>query len=407
MGNPQDHLTPAERLIRLIEFGSAPVPTEPLPEEWMPFYDAVWQALETGPKGRWAALLATIQTREQRTMLSQLYDAQSLLPNRDHPAVIIYSAKDAFGPPPRIEWLIPNLLARPSLNILVGQPGSKKTLLALDLAACIALGKPWLGLPVEQTPAYLIDMETGRPRLWSRIHSALLAHGGSPDTPLYFQSLPIYDLQQEQHRRNIRNDADQLAAGLIIIDALSGLLRGADENNTASVFPILNNLRILSEQANAAVLVIHHMNKSGDFRGSSAIAAAVDLMLATHSSPQSPIVTLTPIKSREASPQPLSARAHFQPGRTWFTAEADPPPAITNLAPAAVKLLHHLHLNGPATTASIFTQLDSLSPSTLRHQIHQLKSAGYLARTNTGRQGATATYGLTPSSLALFSKERS
>lgn len=406
MGNNQiqDDLTPAARLARLLEFGSAPLPTQPIPEEWHPFYEAVWEALDTGKQGRWAALLALIKEPEHRAMLSQIYDAQTFLAHRDYPNINIYSAQDAFGPPPPIEWVIPDLLARPSLNIIVGQPGSKKTLLALDLAACIALGKPWLSLPVQQTPAYILDMETGRPRLWARIRSALLAHGGGPDTPLYFQSLPVYDLQLEQHRQNIRNDADKLGVGVIIIDALSGLLRGADENNTASVFPILNNLRILSEHTNTAILVLHHMNKSGDFRGSSAIAAAVDLMLATHSSAESPFVTLSPLKAREASPQPITARAHFQPGRTWFTAEAAPPPAIPNLAPAAVKLLHHIHLHGPTTTAQIFTQFGQNTPNTLRQLIHELKTAGYLVRANSGGRGAPATYALTPASHVLFAE---
>ncbi len=38
----------------------------------------------------------------------------------------------------------PALFTRPSLNFLLGTPGSRKTWLAIDLAVCLATGQPWL-----------------------------------------------------------------------------------------------------------------------------------------------------------------------------------------------------------------------------------------------------------------------
>lgn len=74
---------------------------------------------------------------------------------------VLYSAADALKPPPTLHWCVQGLFAQPTFSMLVGDPGSKKTFLAIDLAVCVALGKPWLGHPVEQAPALFIDEQTG------------------------------------------------------------------------------------------------------------------------------------------------------------------------------------------------------------------------------------------------------
>jgi len=60
------------------------------------------------------------------------------------PQPTFYCADDALRPPPPVDWCVQGLLTQSSLNLLVGAPGAKKTFLAMDMAVCVALGKPWL-----------------------------------------------------------------------------------------------------------------------------------------------------------------------------------------------------------------------------------------------------------------------
>src|SRR3990172_10741375 len=75
--------------------------------------------------------------------------------DRTRPNRTLFSAHDAIQEPPQLEWCVQDLFAQPSLNVLVGDPGSKKTLLAIDLAVSVALGKPWLHRPVNPCPVLI------------------------------------------------------------------------------------------------------------------------------------------------------------------------------------------------------------------------------------------------------------
>src|SRR3990170_1404334 len=105
---------------------------------------------------------------------------------------ILYSAADALLPPPPLEWCVDGLLPLSSVSMLVGDPGAKKTFLAIDLAVCVAIGKPWLGRQVRQGPVLFIDEQTGLHALKARFNAALQAHGAGPETPLHFTSMANY-----------------------------------------------------------------------------------------------------------------------------------------------------------------------------------------------------------------------
>ncbi len=60
-------------------------------------------------------------------------------------------------------------------------------------------------------------------------------------------------------------------AKLVIIDALADVMAGGDENSVKDTQPVFMQLRKIAEETGAAILVIHHVNKMGDYRGSTAI----------------------------------------------------------------------------------------------------------------------------------------
>lgn len=59
------------------------------------------------------------------------------------------------------QWLIDGLIAPNTINWMVASPESFKTFIALDMAACIASGRPWLGRQTRQATVIYISAEGG------------------------------------------------------------------------------------------------------------------------------------------------------------------------------------------------------------------------------------------------------
>jgi predicted ATP-dependent serine protease len=291
--------------------------------------------------------------------------------------------------------------------MLVGAPGAKKTFLAIDLAVCVAMGKPWLGKPVRQGPVIFVDEQIGPHALKSRFNAALQAHGAGPETPLYFTSLANYNLRENESANNFTDFVESWQPSIVIIDSFSNLLQGANESSLGAVLPVLFSLRMLAEFNHAAVLVTHHTNRHGVFQGSSAISASMDLILAVESAPSETLIQIQPAKSRFVAPPPFSARAHFdtaQDGtnRFFLSHEDQAPTAATQIVkiPSGVTgLAFTLFMNS-------FRHFDQLTfkqlrdrhqgdpEGSIRNAVQQLMDEGVIVRVDGGNQGAEAFYSL-------------
>ena len=59
-------------------------------------------------------------------------------------------------------WLIEGVIAPNTINWMVASPESFKTFIALDMAACIASGRPWHGRPTKETGVLYLSAEGGK-----------------------------------------------------------------------------------------------------------------------------------------------------------------------------------------------------------------------------------------------------
>ena len=74
---------------------------------------------------------------------------------------------------------------------------------------------------------------------------------------------------------------DNFSPGLIIVDTLSRVAVGADENSAKDMGQVVAGFDDLKRRLDATVLVIHHTRKDGGSeRGSSALRGAADVMIA-------------------------------------------------------------------------------------------------------------------------------
>jgi hypothetical protein len=307
--------------------------------------------------------------------------------------------KVIMQPPPEPHYLVQGLFAASSLNLLVGDPGHKKSILAIDLALSVAMGKPWLGQPVSQSSVVLVEEESGLQRLLKRLHSAFLGHGANEDTPFHFISMGNYDFRDVDEAIDLSEHAHSVDARLIVIDALADVMVGGDENSVLSTQPILRNLRALAIDCDAAVVIVHHNNKSGAFRGSTTLQAGVDHMLSVYSPPGQNLIRLSTLKSRDLEPITLHARAHFAPDRFWL--EGTDETFLHSPSKVESAILTYIATNTQASTPELMRAITITTPGNVRKTVQLLKGSGYIKRVNEVKIGIEAIFELTEKALPL------
>ena len=78
-------------------------------------------------------------------------------------------------------WVVERLFGPGSVTIVYGDGGSGKTYAMLDLAVCVAMGKPWLGLAVGAGAVHYVDEEAGPAGFKPRLRDCLQGHGAASD----------------------------------------------------------------------------------------------------------------------------------------------------------------------------------------------------------------------------------
>lgn len=184
-------------------------------------------------------------------------------------------------------WLIPNVLPATGVGMLYGESGSYKSFLALDMALCLAHGIPgqWGAPPVQNDVLFLAGegpVATGRKRwpAWMEHNDIQFRN----DHRFFIKDrVPFFtDTDGWEH---VKADLAELKAKptLIVIDTMTRLLMGLDENSAKDASMITNFMEQLSRYFEAFVLGIHHTGKDQNkgARGSSAFYANLDTVIST------------------------------------------------------------------------------------------------------------------------------
>lgn len=184
-------------------------------------------------------------------------------------------------------WLIPGIIPAQGIGMLYGESGSFKSFLALDMALSLAFGIPgqWGAPPVKNDILFLAGegpVATAKKRWpawmeWQNIefrndHRFFI----SPTVPVYTDSTAW---------ENVKVDLIDLKAkpSLIIIDTLTRLITGLDENSAKDASMVTKFMEDLARYYECFVLAIHHTGKDQNkgARGSSAFYANMDTVIST------------------------------------------------------------------------------------------------------------------------------
>ena len=179
---------------------------------------------------------------------------------------------------PELDYVVEGILPTDSAGLLSGREKSGKGLLALDLCACVALAEPFLDRAVKEGPAIYCAAEEHVRDVRRRVEARI---GARRDAPLYI--LPLdgstddrLHLEDLVGMQRLWGMVEALQPRLVVLDTLREL-HACQEDRSDEMGPLLRPLRQLAHQAGTTVLVNHHQNRGGTFRGSTAIRAAFDL----------------------------------------------------------------------------------------------------------------------------------
>lgn len=176
-----------------------------------------------------------------------------------------------------LEWHVRNVLPKAELAVTFGESGAGKSFWILDLCTSVERGEPWRGLPVIKGRVVYVCAEGA-----SGLRQRLRAYSKKFGVPLEVMPDVIADAP------NMRQPEDAAAiahailaergADIIIIDTLSAVSMGGNENSGEDVGKVLEHCKFLHRKTGALIILIHHSGKdaSKGARGWSGLRAAAD-----------------------------------------------------------------------------------------------------------------------------------
>jgi len=185
--------------------------------------------------------------------------------------------------PDQQSYLVKKLIYLPGVIMLHSDPGVGKSICAMDLAFRVGLGSTeWCGYKIKREVRVLYISSEGVARLWKRRDAWLKKHGYTVDDlrgKVDFYPEPIPLNASGAYVDAVVKHAKRKGYGLIVIDTWATANAGSDENAVGFMQQSLNRCGRIRDEVQAAVFVVHHDNRQGAFRGSSAIDGYVDTRL--------------------------------------------------------------------------------------------------------------------------------
>jgi len=170
---------------------------------------------------------------------------------------------------PQYEWIVENLIPKGETVLIFGDSGTGKSFSTFDMAVHIARGQKFYGRNVEPGLVVYVAAEGGKG--FSKRKTAYAIHHNLGDV-----ELPFYLLTKRPDFFSSDADVDALIAEivgicklynvplvLIVLDTLSALTPGMNENASGDVSRVRQRLQKLVDAFGVATAFVHHTAKGG------------------------------------------------------------------------------------------------------------------------------------------------
>jgi hypothetical protein len=173
--------------------------------------------------------------------------------------------------PPPVPWVIEPLLVAGCVTMVAGREGQGKSMLALALASAIGHGASIAGLDCQAGTVVYVDAENGEREAHRRVRGL----GVKAGTLTYVEA---QGFNLAQHITLLEDLVAEHKPSVLILDSLRSLAPGLDENDSKQAEAAVRPVSRLAQTQGIPVLLLHHAGKGGhEYRGSTAIGAAVEL----------------------------------------------------------------------------------------------------------------------------------
>ncbi len=184
---------------------------------------------------------------------------------------------EALHLPEREDIVGGGLLVAGSVTLFAAREKSGKMMLGTDLACCVVCEQPFLDRAVWPGPVIFIALEENIREVRQRILDRLGPHRDVPLVVLPANGFgeTVFRLDHPASMGMFAAMIEEYDAGVVIIDTMQEAHR-LGENEADEMAPLMRPLRQIAHDTNCAVVLLHHMNRTGSSRGSTAIAAGAD-----------------------------------------------------------------------------------------------------------------------------------
>jgi len=176
---------------------------------------------------------------------------------------------------PERQWTVRDRIPANNVTLLSGEGSVGKSILSLQLAVAVALGRDWLGTLPEPGPALVFCCEDDEDELWRRLE-LIFQHYGAAYTDfnnLHVAALAGGETLMAVPDRNgiikvtklfeqISEAACSIKPKLIVFDNAADIY-GGSENDRAQVRQFIGHLRGMAMAAGAGVLLTSHPSLTG------------------------------------------------------------------------------------------------------------------------------------------------
>lgn len=287
---------------------------------------------------------------------------------------------DSVGDP---VWLIPGFIPAVGTGMMYGASGSYKSFISFDMAYCLAFGIPgqWNAPPVKND--VLVIMGEGPAGTARKRWPAWLEWQGITDREDHrlFVLDRVPPLDNIEGWEGVKADLARLGVkpALIILDTMSRLMVGFDENSSKDATMAVGFMEDLSRYFEGFVLAIHHTGKDEKrgARGSSVFGANLDSALAMTKKGEGAELRVKKHKDADADGEP----AYFKIKHVAASIVLERTEALAE-SPKAGKSRHDwasksevaafLGEHGPQSTAmlvQLIAEANGLDPQTVRKKI--------------------------------------
>lgn len=344
------------------------------------------------------ALLGYDETAEPTASIGAIQDALATLSERvfaQQGRTAIVSARDLRNRDLPEPHLIAAGIIPEGLTILGGRPKMGKSWLALNLALSVAGGWPALGYTsTEQGDVLYLALEDTWGRLQRRLQQCTPDGADLPDALDFAVNCPRLDagglvfIESWMRRK--------ATPRLIVVDTLAMIRANSDGtregNQYAQDYAALSSLKKLADAHHAAIVVVHHLRKSGsasddpleELSGTNAISGAADNILVLKRARGENDGTLH-VAGRDIEEQEYAVR--FDPSGGWWNITGSGAEMRLNAGQQLV--VDAIKDAGCAVAPHEIAQLTGLNRNTVKSLVWRMAKNGLLVANEGGKYSLT------------------